>query len=105
MANESRRVFMRNSLLGLAALPLGTGLLSSRAFAQELPPLDPENPQAKALNYVTEASNASDHAAYSEGETCDTCMFYQEANQGCQLFPQNSVEPKGWCQSWTQKQG
>ncbi|SDL29436.1 Tat (twin-arginine translocation) pathway signal sequence [Modicisalibacter muralis] len=103
MANHSRRDFMRHSLFGLAALPLGAGMLSSRALAQELTPLDPENPQAKALNYVTDASQASGHAAYEEGETCANCMFFQQANNGCQLFPQNSVAPEGWCQSWTAK--
>lgn len=103
MANQSRRNFMRHSLLGLVALPLGAGILSQRAFAQELPRLDPEAPQAKALHYVTDAQQASDHPAYSEGEHCANCMFYTEANQGCQLFPQNSVEPQGWCQSWTKQ--
>ncbi|GAB2791532.1 hypothetical protein GCM10027040_17020 [Halomonas shantousis] len=103
MANQSRRDFMRNSLLGLAALPLGAGILSQRALAQELTPLDPDNPQAKALNYVTDASQASGHPAYEEGEHCANCMFFKEANHGCQLFPQHSVEPGGWCQSWTQK--
>ncbi|QJQ94745.1 MULTISPECIES: high-potential iron-sulfur protein [Halomonadaceae] len=100
MANQSRRIFMRNSLLGLAALPLGAGIMSKNAFAETLPRLDPEAPEAQALNYVEEASEASDHPAYEEGETCDNCMFFQEANEGCQLFPQNSVEPDGWCQSW-----
>ena len=103
MAKQSRRDFMRHSLLGLAALPLGAGILSQRAFAQELPPLDPENPQAKALNYVKDAQQASDHPAYSEGETCANCMFFKEANNGCQLFPQHSVAPGGWCQSWTKQ--
>ncbi|WP_458526703.1 high-potential iron-sulfur protein [Onishia taeanensis] len=101
MANQSRRDFMRNSLLGLAALPLGAGILSRQALAQDLPRLDPENPQAKALNYVVEASDASDHPAYADGEKCSNCMFYNADTQGCQLFPQNSVEPAGWCQSWT----
>jgi hypothetical protein len=92
---------MRNSLLGLAALPLGAGILSRQALAQDLPPLDPENPQAKALNYVTQASDASDHPAYADGEKCSNCMFYNADTQGCQLFPQNSVAAGGWCQSWT----
>ncbi|WP_163648260.1 high-potential iron-sulfur protein [Modicisalibacter sp. 'Wilcox'] len=103
MADQNRRDFIRHSLLGLAALPLGAGILSQRALAQELPPLDPSNPQAKALNYVTEASQASDNPAYSKGEKCANCMFFKEANNGCQLFPQNSVAPGGWCQSWTKK--
>jgi hypothetical protein len=92
---------MRNSLLGLAALPLGAGILSRQALAQDLPPLDPENPQAKALNYVTQASDASDHPVYADGEKCSNCMFYNADTQGCQLFPQNSVAADGWCQSWT----
>ncbi|AXY42444.1 high-potential iron-sulfur protein [Halomonas sp. JS92-SW72] len=101
MANHSRRDFMRNSLLGLAALPLGAGILSKTAFADTLPRLDPESDQAQALNYVEDAADAADHPAYEEGEVCDNCMFWQADSEGCQLFPQNSVEPKGWCQSWT----
>jgi hypothetical protein len=103
MANQNRRDFMRCSLLGLAALPLGASILSQRAFAQELEPLALSNPQAKALNYVKNAENASDHPAYEEGEKCSNCMLFQEANNGCQIFPKNSVEPNGWCQSWTKK--
>jgi len=68
MANKSRRDFMRNSMLGLAALPLGAGILSKTAFAQELPRLDPSASNAQALNYVEDASEASDHPAYEEGE-------------------------------------
>ncbi|GHE20737.1 high-potential iron-sulfur protein [Halomonas urumqiensis] len=100
MANQSRRDFMRNSLMGVAALPLGAGILSKSAFAQDLPPLDPNAEQAQALNYVEDAADASDHPAYEEGERCDNCMFWQADNQGCQLFPQNSVAAAGWCQSW-----
>jgi hypothetical protein len=101
MANHSRRDFMRNSLLSLAALPLGAGILSKSAFADTLPRLDPNSDQAQALNYVEDAADAADHPAYEEGERCDNCMFWQADSEGCQLFPQNSVEPKGWCQSWT----
>lgn len=101
MANKSRRDFMRNSVLGLAALPLGAGILSKTAFAQELPRLDPSASNAEALNYVEDASEASDHPAYEEGEVCDNCMFWVADTEGCQLFPENSVEPGGWCQSWT----
>lgn len=101
MANQSRRTFMRNSMLGLAALPFGAGILSPTAFAQTLPRLAPSEPSAQALNYVEEASDASDHPAYSEGEVCSNCMFFNADTEVCQLFPENSVEPDGWCQSWT----
>lgn len=100
MTNKSRRKFMRHSLIGIAALPLGASILSQRAFAEDLEPLDPSAPQAQALHYVKKAEEASDNAAYEEGEHCANCMFFQEADNGCQLFPGNSVEPAGWCQSW-----
>lgn len=103
MDNQSRRKFMRNSLIAIAALPLGASLLSQRAFAQELTPLDPSAPQAQALHYVKVAAEASDNASYKEGSKCSACMFFQAENNGCQLFPQSSVEPEGWCQSWVQK--
>lgn len=101
MANQSRRQFMRNSVLGLAALPFGVGILSPAALAQTLPRLDPSSPSAQALNYVEEASSASDHPAYNEGEDCANCMFFSADTEVCQLFPENSVAPGGWCQSWT----
>ena len=103
MASQSRRIFMRTSLLSIAALPFAASILSQRAFAQDLEALDPAAPQAQALNYVRVAADASSHAAYKEGSQCSGCMFFQEANNGCQLFPQRSVEPGGWCQSWVQK--
>ncbi|WP_306169098.1 high-potential iron-sulfur protein [Halomonas sp. MMSF_3323] len=103
MAKHSRRDFLRHSLLGIAALPLGAGVLSRTALAQSLPRLDIDNAQAKALGYVENASDASGNAAYEEGETCANCMFFNAETEGCQLFPQNSVEPGGWCQSWTAK--
>ena len=72
MANQSRRKFMRNSLFGMAALPLGATLLSKHAFAQELEPLDPESPQAQALNYVKVAADASEHPLIKKAITVQT---------------------------------
>ena len=103
MTNESRRKFMRHSLLGMAAMPLGMGILSQRAFAQTLTPLDPSTPQAKGLNYVKVAEEAAGHPAYAAGEHCASCALFNESNNGCALFPQNMVETNGWCQVWAPK--
>ncbi|WP_114417378.1 high-potential iron-sulfur protein [Marinospirillum perlucidum] len=103
MSNNSRRAFLKKGLFGLAALPLGMGVLSTQAFASSLPALSEDAPQAAALNYVKVAADASGHAKYQEGQRCDNCMFFKPANNGCSLFPQNSVEPGGWCQSYVQK--
>lgn len=103
MSTTSRRDFLKKGLFGLAALPLGMGALTSQAFAASLPPLSEDAPQAKALNYVKNAADAADHAKYQEGQRCDNCMFWKPANNGCALFPQNSVEAAGWCQSYVKK--
>jgi len=49
------------------------------------------------------AADASEHPAYAEGHNCSNCMFFNEADHGCQLFPGKAVEAAGWCQSWVQK--
>jgi hypothetical protein len=103
MATQSRRYFMRRSLIGLAALPLGTRFLASNAFAADLPRLDPDNAQARALDYVEDASQAEGHEAWEEGRSCSSCRFFQADTEGCQLFPEYSVEPNGWCKSWIEK--
>lgn len=102
MSQLSRRALLKKGLFGLAALPLGMGVLTSQAFAAK-PQLSEDAPQAKALNYVAEASRASGHAKYQAGQSCDNCLFFQAPTSGCTLFPQNSVEPKGWCQSYVKK--
>lgn len=109
MANSSRRGFLKKGMFGLAALPLGMGVLSSKAFAGShggaLPPLDPEAPNAKALRYVKVAADAADHPAFKEDAYCDNCMFWQPNTEGCTLFQGFSVEAKGWCQSWVKRPG
>ncbi|RAU19763.1 high potential iron-sulfur protein [Nitrincola tibetensis] len=105
MANSTRRGFLKKGMFGLAALPLGMGVLTSKSFAASLPPLSEDAPNAKALNYKKVAADASSHPAFKEGSYCDNCMFWQPDTQGCTLFQGFSVEAKGWCQSWVQRPG
>ncbi|WP_338036113.1 high-potential iron-sulfur protein [Halomonas binhaiensis] len=96
----TRREFIRHGLLAITALPLGAGILSSRALAADLPLLDPSSPQAQALGYVDKAGKARGHDAWKKDRTCANCMFFDADSAGCQLFPQNRVAPEGWCQAW-----
>ena len=98
MSQISRRSLLKKGLFGLAALPLGMGVLTSQSFAAGLPELSEDHPQAKALKYVSDATKAADNAKYKAGQVCDNCMFWKPANNGCALFPQNSVAANGWCQ-------
>ncbi|WP_417578926.1 high-potential iron-sulfur protein [Nitrincola sp.] len=105
MANTSRRGFLKKGMFGLAALPLGMGVLTSKSFAATLPPLSEDAPNAKALNYVKDSNAAADHPAHKPDSYCDNCMFWQPDTEGCTLFQGFSVEAKGWCQSWVKRPG
>lgn len=104
MANQQRRRLLKAGLFGLAALPFGMGAMTRQAFAAELPLLPEDNPQAKALHYKHDATQVN-HPKYQAGQACHNCMFFKPDNNGCALFPANSVDPNGWCQSWTKKPG
>lgn len=102
MSQLSRRSLLKKGLFGLAALPVGMGVLTSQSFAA-LPALEEDAPQAKAFNYVKVSASAASHPKHKADAFCDNCMFFKPADNGCTIFPRNSVEPKGWCQSWVKK--
>ena len=101
--NTSRRRLIRQVALGTLLVPLaGTAL---RARAADLPLVAADDPTAKALRYVADASKASDA---KPGSKCANCQLYQGAADstqgGCLLFPGKAVKATGWCSSWTAKQ-
>jgi hypothetical protein len=69
-----------------------------------LPPVTADDPTAKALKYVDDASKASVTQA---GSKCANCANYQgaagSAERGCLLFPGKGVKATGWCSGWTAK--
>lgn len=98
--NTTRRIF----LMTLAA---GTAGLSLRAMAQAQ--LDPKDPQAAALGYVADATQADTKRfpKYAAGQMCGSCALYQgkatDANGACPLFAGKQVSSKGWCSAWAKK--
>ena len=74
-------------------------LTNCKTLADELPPTDPEDVQAKALGYVHDSANAE--------QRCNNCKLYtgkEGAEWGpCPLFPGKGVNAKGWCKSWVKK--
>ncbi|MDP5134604.1 high-potential iron-sulfur protein [Rheinheimera baltica] len=93
----SRRRFLKLSAGGIVGLSVGG--VSLRAFAAEH--VDPENPQAKALQYV--------HKSAKEGQNCANCILLQgnagEAWRPCGVFPGKLVNAEGWCAAWAKKPG
>jgi len=104
----SRRTIIKSGLIAGALLPVA-GLHSAPAGAAALPALDPADPTAKALGFVTDASkvNAAANPTYKPTQKCSTCAQFQgkagEASAACNIFAGKSVPAGGWCKVWVQK--
>src|ERR1700739_2169541 len=69
----SRRAMVKASLLAGTLVP-ALGLIGEAAEAAALTPLDPNDPQAKALGFVTDASkvDAAANPTFKAGQKCGT---------------------------------
>lgn len=113
--DNSRRRFLGKVLIGAAAIPMGKALLQNPAYAAgnqaagNMPKLDPNDPQAKALNYTHDAKTVKNPARTADNQICASCMHYTadaKAEWGpCNLFPGKLVAGKGWCSAWAAKAG
>jgi hypothetical protein len=101
--DKSRRQLLKNVALGALLIPVAVAPLET-ARAADLPLVGADDPTAKALKYVPDASKAADA---KPGSSCATCSLYQgaagSAQGGCLLFPGKAVKAAGWCASWTLK--
>ena len=104
----SRRSLVKGGLIAGAMLPV-MGLVSRGAGAAALPALDPNDPTAKALGFVTDGSkvDAKTYPTFKAGQKCGTCAQFQgkagDASAACTIFAGKSVPQGGWCQVWAQK--
>jgi hypothetical protein len=101
---QSRRRFLKVAAGTTAAVAI-LGGLPRFARAADLPPVSVDDPTAKALGYVEDASKAAD-PKHKAGDNCSNCQFYSGGATGrgpCQLFPGKSVNAKGWCVSHNPK--
>jgi hypothetical protein len=104
----SRRAIVKSGLIAGAFIP-AMGLMSRSADAAALTPLDPKDPTAQALGFVTDASKVDTAAnpTFKPNQKCSTCAQYQgkagDASGGCNIFVGKSVPAGGWCKTWSQK--
>jgi len=104
----SRRAIIKSGLIAGALIPIA-GLNTSPAAAATLPPLDPTDPTAKALGFVTDATkvDAAANPTYKPTQKCGVCAQFQgkpgDASGGCNIFAGKSVPVGGWCKVWVQK--
>jgi hypothetical protein len=96
--NMTRRALVRNGFITGALLPVGA-LFSCRMAIAAPTALDPGDPTAKTLGYVTKSAKPD--------QQCDNCSQFQgksgDAQGGCTIFPDKSVAAGGWCMSWVKK--
>lgn len=102
-SRPSRRRFIKNSVVSLAAVPFANTLLIGTAQAAEA--VSESDPTATALGYkmdATKASNRKDNTA-----VCGNCSLYSgkpSASDGpCSVFGGKLVNAKGWCTAWVKK--
>ena len=106
----SRRDLVKGGLIAGALIP-AMGLMTQSAAAAGLPPLDPADPTAQALGFVTDAAkvDAKANATFKPNQKCGTCAQFQgkagDASGGCNIFAGKSVPAGGWCKVWAQKPG
>jgi hypothetical protein len=104
----SRRAMVKGGLIAGALVP-ALGLIGNTAGAAGLTPLDPSDPTAKGLGFVTDSSkvDASANPTFKPGQKCATCAQYQgkagDASAGCNIFAGHSVPANGWCKVWAAK--
>lgn len=109
----SRRSFLQfasTSAVGLAVVvPALNAAATTPPAAAALPNLELDNPTAKALGYVEDATKV-DKAKYpnhTAEQICGNCALMQgdakNVRNPCTLFPGRSVATKGWCASFAKK--
>lgn len=108
MLKISRRALMRGAFITAAMTP-AIGLLADSVLAADPSALDPNDPMAKSLGFVVDASkvDAAANATFKPGQKCGTCAQFQgkpgDARGGCNIFTGHTVPQGGWCKVWAQK--
>jgi hypothetical protein len=96
--NITRRALVIRGLIVGSIIPVSQTFISSVVLADS-PSLDPNDPTAKALGYVTQSTKP--------GEKCSNCSQFQgnagSAQGPCTIFPGKSVAAAGWCMTWVKK--
>jgi hypothetical protein len=104
----TRRSIVKSGLIAGTLVP-AFGLIGGTAGAAALTLLDANDPTAKALNYVADATkvDAAANPTYKAGQKCGTCAQYVgkagDATAGCNIFAGHSVPAGGWCKVWAAK--
>jgi len=71
--------------------------------------LDPNDPSAKALGFVSDSKtvDAASNPTFKPAQRCASCAQYQgkasDPQAACSIFGGKTVPAGGWCKVWVQK--
>jgi len=102
-----RRDVLKGALIGVAAVPV-TALLGRAEAATGR--VDPNEPQAKSLGYVEDATkvDAKANPNFKPGQICANCLQVPKGKEGgdwipCNIFAGRPVAAKGWCKVFVKR--
>jgi High potential iron-sulfur protein len=102
-----RDSFSRRAVLVELGAAAAVALGAPRARADAPARLDPRDPAAIALGYVTDATrvDARREPTYVAGHACANCLQLQgragDPFRPCPAFGGKLVDVRGWCRAWT----
>lgn len=108
MGTASRRVFLLQVAAAGTAVAAAAAAPAARAAAVAL---DPKDPQAVALGYVTDTrqANQAKYPNHTPAQKCGTCQLFGgapgAAEGPCPIYAGRLVQSGGWCSSWIKKAG
>lgn len=102
-----RRDVLKGALMGVAAVPMTALLGRAEAASGEV---DPNEPQAKSLGYVTDAKtvDAKANPNYKPGQVCANCLQVPAGKEKgpkipCNIFAGRTVSANGWCKVYVKR--
>lgn len=103
----ARRDVLKGALIGVAAVPV-TALLGRAEAAAG--PVDPNEPQAKSLGYVLDATkvDAKANPNFKPGQHCANCLQVAKGKETgaevpCNIFAGRPVAANGWCKVYVKR--
>lgn len=103
--DKGRRKVLKLALSGVAVVPLSSLVLPSQARAGNLQPVSEDDPAAKGLGYVHDASKST-NPQRKPNQLCKNCNLIRSDSgewRACALFPGKGVNENGWCTAWILK--
>lgn len=101
--NTTRRALLGAAVSSAVLIPLASLVGARSAQAEER--LSEDDPQAKALEYVHDAS-ASKSPKRKQDQFCKNCNLVQSDSgewRPCAIFQGKLVNENGWCTAWVKQ--